>query len=33
MMKIEIEICGVKAKRALQAAAKGETAYVGFNLY
>ena len=33
MAKIEAKICGVKTKEALEAAAKGGAAYVGFNFY
>lgn len=33
MAKIEVKICGVKTKEALDAAAKGGAAYVGFNFY
>lgn len=33
MAKIDVKICGVKTKEALDAAARGGAAYVGFNFY
>ena len=33
MAKIEVKICGVKTAAALDAAARGGAAYVGFNVY
>ena len=33
MVKIEVKICGVKTEEALEAAARGGAAYVGFNFY
>lgn len=33
MPKIQVKICGVKTKEALEAAAKGGVAFVGFNFY
>ncbi|TWT09968.1 phosphoribosylanthranilate isomerase [Reyranella sp. CPCC 100927] len=33
MAKVEVKICGVKTTEALEAAARGGAAYVGFNVY
>ncbi len=33
MTKVEVKICGVKTTEALEAAARGGAAYVGFNVY